>query len=63
MKKHFTTINEIKDEVRFALGEFANDYDIEQIAREISDWENGFMVVVVEDDDFWAIVQSNELTK
>ena len=58
----FTNITEAAEYVETAIGsEFSHDYDLEAIAREVTDWQNGKLVLTAEDDAFWAIVSDHEI--
>ena len=60
----FTTLPEVIDYVETALGEFASDYDVDAIAREISDWQGGKLVLTIDDpdDSFWEIAEKYDMT-
>ena len=61
-KTTFATITDVIDAITPALGDFANDYDIEGIAREISEWKDGKLVADLDRDDFWDIAQRHDNT-
>lgn len=70
--RRFTTISDvIRDEIAPALGEYADEYDLEAIAHEAYEYRvdtdgrgrelantAGFESVV-DDDEFWEIVQKH----
>ncbi len=58
----FTTITEAIDYVETALGDAACDYDVESIAREATDWQDGKLALTADGDDFWAIVAEHDTT-
>ena len=46
-----------------SLGKFALDFDTEEIARRISHYENGFIVLNdISGDEYWEIVEECSLT-
>ena len=55
----FTTITEAIEYVETALADFASDYDVEAIAREVTDWVDGKLTLIAEDDEFWTIVEGH----
>lgn len=67
----FTTINDVIDAVRDGLGEFADEFDCESIAREVSEWQDGKLVSPLFDrldddyagniDEYTAILQKHEI--
>lgn len=73
--QRFTTIQDVINEITPAFGDYAADYDIDAIAREISDYRTdtdeqgnellttaGFEIIAA-DDEFWAIAEKHEITK
>lgn len=58
MEKTYYDINEVMDEIRVTLGtEFEDEYDVEGIAREVTDYnEFGGMVADLDREDYWVIV-------
>lgn len=72
--QRFTTIQDVIDNITPALGDYAADYDIDAIAREISDHrtdedEQGNLLlntagfeIIADTDEFWAIVEKHEIT-
>lgn len=69
----YTTISDyIAQIVNPALGEYADDYDTEEIAREMTEWHdekdadgnillNASGLVERDDVDFWEIAQKHEI--
>ena len=59
----FMTINDVEQYVSDALGEFASQYDTTAIAREISEWRDGELLLAIDDPDerFWDIAESHAL--
>ena len=69
----YTTINDyIAQVVNHALGEYADDYDTEEIARDMTEWHdekdangnillNASGLVERDDADFWEIAQKHEI--
>ena len=60
----FTTINDVKNYVHEALATsegYPEAYKIDEIAQEISDWDNDkqALVIAVDEGEFWNIVQKN----
>ena len=61
-KQTVTTITEVETFVYTALGEdWAQEYDVEAIARDLTSWEDGDLVFDPDTDSFWDIVQAHEL--
>lgn len=58
----FSTIGDAIAYVETALGDFAGDYDVEAIAREVTDWVDGRLTLVRDGDEFWAVVAEHDLT-
>lgn len=71
--QRFTTLTDvIRDEIAPALGEYADEYDLEAIAREVYEYrvdtdERGRGLAnsagfecVVDNDEFWEIVQKHQ---
>lgn len=58
--RKFTTIQEAIEYVETALQDFQRDYDTEAIAREMTAWEDGKLVMVADSSEFWQIVMNNE---
>ena len=58
----FTTINDVISDIAPALGDFADDFDIEAIAREAYTYDAslGGFVQVLTDEEFWECVESHE---
>ena len=56
----FTTMKEAIEYVETALQEFQRDYDTESIAREMTAWEDGKLVMIADSNEFWQIVMNNE---
>lgn len=58
----FDKISAVMEYVERALGEYAMDYDIEAIAREIAVWDGDNFVLGIEDPDdrFWEIAAKHE---
>ena len=69
----YTTINDyLAQVVNPALGEYADDYDTEEIARDMTEWHdekdangnillNASGLVERDDADFWEIAQKHEI--
>ena len=59
----FTTIADAIYYVDMALSTsdgYPDDYDIEAIANDITDWQDGKLVLTANDDDsFWNVVMSH----
>jgi len=45
-----------------ALGDFVEDFDVEAIADEVLDYRDGGFTSVVDDEEFWEIVQKHNLS-
>ena len=56
-----TTITEAETYVCTVLGDYAHEYDVEAIARDLTSWENGRLVLNIDVDSFWDIVHAHEL--
>ena len=57
----FTTITEATEYVETVIGdEYAADFDIEAIAREVTEWVDGKLTLMADDADFWAIVERHD---
>jgi hypothetical protein len=52
----YCDMDDLKFAIEQTLGENAPDYDVEGIAREISDWRDGQLVADLEREDYWHIV-------
>lgn len=61
--QRFTTIGDATKHVEEALGEYVADYDVEAIAREITDWVDGKLTLVVDDDQFWSICAEHDISE
>lgn len=60
----FTTITDVNDQLVIpALGEWVDDYDVESIADEITEWRDNKLVVTCDDEEFWKIVESHDITR
>ena len=60
MSTKYTTIADVINyEVAPALGEFVDDYDVEEIAREAFEYVDGYFVQR-EDADFWEVAKSHD---
>ena len=42
--------------------EHVADFDTESIAREVTDWRDGRLTLIAEDDEFWAIVSKYDMS-
>lgn len=58
----FATMTDAISYVEQALGEYASDYDVEEIASEVTGWEDGQLAIVADDAEFWAVVAEHEIT-
>lgn len=56
MAKTFSSIAEVEITVIETLGDFADEYDTEGIALEISDWDESGLVADFDREDYWHIV-------
>lgn len=56
----FNDIREVVDYIEVALGDFSSDYDVERFARDITEWKNGKLVMVIEDYRFFEIAKRYE---
>lgn len=61
----FSSIDEVVAYVTDALGDFAEEYDVEAIARSVSEWQEGELRLAIEDPDerFWQIAEEHELSR
>lgn len=60
MSTKYTTIADVINyEVAPALGEFVDDYDVEEIAREAFEYVDGYFVQR-EDVDFWEVAKTHD---
>jgi hypothetical protein len=57
-----TTITEATDYITTALGEFADQYDVQAIADELTSWEDGKLVLDEDESTFWATCAKHELS-
>lgn len=69
--QRFTTITDVYNDIRTALGEYAEDHDIEAIADEAYEYRtsedaDGNQILtsagfeqIVDTDDFWAIAEKH----
>ena len=60
--KKFSTINDVINSVNEILGDYAGDFDVEGIAREVSERKDGRLVAHLDRDDFWTIAQRHDNT-
>lgn len=61
----FATIAEAIDYVDEALSTsegYPEDYDMEAIAREVTEWRDGRLVLVADGDEFWAAAMRHDRT-
>ena len=61
----FSTMGDAAEYVTTALGcEFADDYDVDAIAKEICEWRNGKLTLILDDDCelFWQIVSKHDMS-
>lgn len=58
----FTTIADAIEYVTVALGEFVSDFDVEGIARDVTEWQDGEFVLVGDVEDFWNTVALYEIS-
>lgn len=49
--------------VETALGDSAGDFDVEPIAREVTDWVDGRLTLVRDGDEFWATCAEHDLSE
>lgn len=61
MKKYTTIEDVVEQVVEVALHQWADEFDTSKIAREITEYQYGGLVVVVDGERFWDIVEQNEL--
>ena len=63
MNKTYTTIKDVMAMVIQAIegtGVSSRDeFDVEGIASDITEWQNGALVDTADDDDFWAVVEAH----
>ena len=59
-KTTFPTIADAIAYVETALGENAPDFDLETIAREVTEWKGGKLTLIADDDEFWGIVSKHD---
>lgn len=57
----FATMTEAIEYVETALGDFADRFDAEAIAREVTDWQYGKLTLTAEGDEFWAVAERHDL--
>lgn len=59
----FDTMTEAERYVIEAIQtEHIADFDTDAIARDVTDWRDGRLTLVAEDDEFWAIVASHDIS-
>ena len=58
----FSTIGDAIAYVETALGEYVGDYDVESIAREVTDWVDGQLMLVRDGDEFWEVCARYDTT-
>lgn len=57
-----TNISDVYTEIRYILGEFADDYNVEAIADKAYTFNPATQAFeVCEEDAFWSVVEANEL--
>lgn len=59
---NFATMDDAIAYVRESLGDFADDYDCEAIAREATDWHYGRLYLAYYDSEYWAIVARHDIS-
>lgn len=57
----FATMTEAIEYVETALGDFADRFDAEAIAREVTDWIDGKLTLTTDGDEFWAVAERHDL--
>lgn len=55
-----TTIAEAIETITTVLGEFANDFDIEGIAHELTEWKDG--KILFDDDRIFEVAPKYDMT-
>lgn len=58
----FTTIADAIEYVTVALGEFVSDFDVEGIAWDVIEWQDGEFVLVGDDEYFWNTVAMYDIS-
>ena len=56
----FSDMDEAVAYVETALGDSVADYDVESIAREVTDWVDGQLTLVRDGEDFWETVAEHD---
>lgn len=63
MNATYTTANDVRDQLVLpALGDYATEHDVDAIVSAvILGWDDKGHAILVEDDDFWTIVERHAL--
>lgn len=56
-----TTINEAITYTQQALGEWGADYDVEAIARDLTAWDDGQLILEGDTARFWEVAAEHEV--
>lgn len=60
--KKYTTITDVAEQyVAVALQEHAEEFDTDEIARDITEYTDGGFVVVADEAGFWKTVEKHQL--
>ena len=61
-----TTFNNMAEAEAYVIEaiqtEHLADFDTDAIARDATDWRDGRLTLIAEDDEFWAIVASHDIS-
>lgn len=60
MMRTFSDMNDARDYVVRAIGEYAEFFDVDAIADEITEWRDGRLTML---DGFWDVVARHDLTE
>lgn len=63
MAQTYSTINDVIGDVIISLGEYAEDFDVEAIAREVASYKAELQAFTfdVDGDDYWGIVAKHAI--
>lgn len=59
----FSDMAEVVAYVETALGDVVGDYDVDAIAREVTDWVDGQLTLVRDGDEFWATCAEHDVSE
>lgn len=62
MSIDFSDMDDARAYVETALCEYAGDYDIDAIAREVTGWVDGRLVLLCNGESFWDACARHDMT-